>query len=238
MKKSLLILSAIVFSACFAAAAYADGQSYMDRPNSIALKVGYHIYENSDFFDFFSADKKDFNGAVGEISYQRNLSRFLALEAAGGFFSSGKTYTNSLPNVIGDNADLTVTNYYISPSIKLQLPANPFRFYVGAGPDYYYSLVKISYGPSFLYDNSQSFNSFGYHGLAGMEVFIYKNPSADGFSDAPVSLLIEYKYSKVTIKGADENFVRLANVNYSQSYPSHDLDVGGHTIMVGLRWNF
>lgn len=236
MKKMIHLLTAILIIV-FCATAPVQAES-LERKNSVALKAGYHTYEGSDFMDFWGVDKKDYDGFVGEISYERKFSKYLAIEAAGGFFSSTKSYSNTL--LASDNLDTKFTNYYISPSIKLYLPLSNFNFYIGAGPDYYYSVVKLEYvTPGGInYSDSKRYNSFGYHGLAGIEYLFYRKPGEDNFYDAPVGILIEYKYSKVTIGDADENAIDYLNANLGTGYPKHDLEAGGHTFLAGLRWHF
>jgi hypothetical protein len=138
-----------------------------------------------------------------------------------------------------DNLDTRFTNFYISPSLKAYLPIKNLCLYIGAGPDYYYTVGKIKYNVGSLsYNDTKTFNSFGYHGLIGIEYVFYKNPEEDNFYDAPVSFLIEYKYSKVTISDADEDAIDYINSNLGTSLSKHDLEAGGHNIMAGLRWHF
>lgn len=237
MKKtvSLFLVPYLILALC----GLSHAQSvYADRKNAIALKAGYHVAVSSDFTDFWQIDKKDYNAFVGEISYERKFTKFLGLEAAGGFSNSTKDYQNVL--LASDNFDSRFTNFYLSPSIKAYLPIKDMCLYIGAGPDYYYTVGKLQYNSpgGLAYNDTKSFSSFGYHGLAGMEYVIYKDPGADGVFDAPVSFLIEYKYSKVVVSDADKGLIDYLNGNLGTGYSKHDLEAGGHNFTAGLRWHF
>lgn len=237
MKKIVFLVSALFLVSVFWGVSHAQSDPSTGRKNAIALKAGYHITEDSDFTDFYHIDKKDYNAFVGEISYERKFNPYLGIEAAGGFFSSSKFYVNVLFS--SDNLDTRFSNFYISPSLKAYLPIKDLRLYIGAGPDYYYSVVKINYNlGTFSYNDTKSYNSFGFHGLAGIEYIFYKNPGEHGFFDSPVGFLIEYKYSKVTISDADEDAINYLNSNLGTSFSKHDLEAGGHNIMAGFRWHF
>ena len=54
----------------------------------------------------------------------------------------------------------------------------------------------------------------------------------------PMSLFLEYKYSYVMVDGADEQVVKDINSAVGSSMDSHDLNVGGHLVFLGLRWRF
>lgn len=236
MKKTVSLLSALFFILVSCGLSHAQS-ALKDRKNTIALKAGYHIAASGDFTDFWRGDEKDYNAFTGEISYERKFTNYLGIEAAGGFFNSGKYYQNVL--AASDNLDTRFTNFYISPSLKVYLPVKDVCFYIGAGPDYYYTVGKVKYTRGGLSVNqSERFNSFGYHGLVGMEYVFYKNPGEHGFFDAPVSFLIEYKYSQVTISDADEEAIDYINFNLGTNYPKHDLEAGGHNIVAGFRWHF
>jgi hypothetical protein len=56
--------------------------------------------------------------------------------------------------------------------------------------------------------------------------------------DAPVSLILEYKYSWVEINDADKKAIDDVNGAYGSNLSNHDLDVGGHMVFIGMRWHF
>jgi hypothetical protein len=236
MKKTVCLLLALllVLTLC----GISNAQSVLtERKNALALKGGYRIADSSDFTDFWGVDKKDYNNFIGEISYERKFTSYLGLEAALGYSAMSKYHPGAL--YASDSLDTRFTNLYLSPSLKLYLPVRNFSLYIGAGPDYYFTMGKVRYSMGSLYYNdTKTFSSFGFHGLAGMEYVFYRNPAEDNFYDWPVSFLIEYKYSKVTVSDADEGLIDYVNQNIATSYSKHDLEVGGHAFMIGLRWHF
>lgn len=236
MKRTVCLLLTMSFVLTLCGIAHAQS-ALTERKNALALKGGYRLAESSDFTDFWGIDKKDYNGFVGEAAYERKFTRFLGVEAALGYSGMSKYHPNAI--MASDNLDTRFTSIYFSPSLKAYLPIRNFGFYIGAGPDYYFTMGKLKYNFGGLsFNDTKNFNSFGFHGLAGAEYVFYKNPGEDNFYDAPVSFLIEYKYSKVTVSDADGELIDYINSNLATRYSKHDLEAGGHAFMVGLRWHF
>ncbi len=236
MKRTVSLLLTLLFVLALYGTSYAQS-ALTERKNALAVKGGYRIAESSDFTDFWGIDKKDYDGFVGEISYERKFTRFLGIEAALGYSGISKYHPGAIMGT--DNLDTRFTSIYFSPSIKVYLPVSNFGFYIGAGPDYYFTMGKLKYDFGGLsYNDTKTFNSFGFHGLAGVEYVFYKNPAEDNFYDAPVSFLVEYRYSKVTVSDADGELIDYINANLAKTYSKHDLEAGGHAFMIGLRWHF
>ena len=76
------------------------------------------------------------------------------------------------------------------------------------------------------------------HGLAGLDWYVIKKPAEAGKYDIPVSLFVEYKYSWVEIENVDEIVIDDINSVLGTSFPKHEADVGGHTLLAGVRWHF
>ena len=208
------------------------------KNNALSFKIGPHIYGDSDYMDFWKVDEIDFMDATGELTYERKISQKLSFELSFGFFRS----TDVRKDVFfsGDSSDLTIKNLYLSPSAKWSIPiSNSFVFYLGIGPDLYrtskYHFYKFS---SIHYEISETFNTFGLHGLIGIEYYFFKKPAHYGFYDLPVSLLLEYKYSRTNIDDADKILLDRINTFFSTAYSYNDLDVGGHLILFGIRYHF
>ena len=89
----------------------------------------------------------------------------------------------------------------------------------------------------YSYGADDNFVTFGLHGLAGIEWYFIKNPAKSGLYDAPVSLVLEYKYSWVEIKDADEEVIGDLN-SVGLNLSKNDVDVGGHMAFIGIRWHF
>jgi hypothetical protein len=234
----MLTLMICFFMAVAVNAGAAEETAYLQKDNALSLKAGYHLYPGNDFMDFWSASTDDFNGFIGEVAYERRLYKYLWLEVALGFFQSGEEYTGA--RLAGDNMDLTITNAYLSPSLKAVFPLADFiTVYAGAGPDFYYTQSRLTYrAGGFVYDKDENFSSFGAHGLGGIEIYIMRRPTDFGFWDMPVGIFFEYKYTWLPVKDFDDGLINAFNAAYGTSYESHDADVGGHAFFGGIRWHF
>jgi len=216
------------------------------RNNAVTIKVGYHFYEDSDFTDYWMVDPDDYNEVAFELAYERELIRYLGLEAALGYNKSNKTYSYTNLVYSGDRSTMEtdLQNFYLSVSLKPHLPLGSyFQLYVGAGGDFYYTDVKMegTYergGTAIYINHSEERFTFGYHGLAGVEVVLLKDPAKFGVWDMPMSLFLEYKYSHVMAKDADKKPIKDINSFTGSSLGYHDLNVGGHLVFAGLKWRF
>ena len=237
MKKVIFCFILLYF--IFGNAVYAEETaSHLLKNNAIALKLGEHFYEyGDDFMNFWSIDERDMKSFALELAYERKVTRGLGIELALGRFKSSKTYSNVV--FVGDSSNIEIENIYLSPTLKGYMPVNDnFVFYIGVGPDIYYSDGKYKYrATGFSYDVNDDFVSLGVHGLAGVEWYVYKN-SPPGVYDAPVSLFLEYKYSWVNVDDADRKVIDDINNYYGTTFNKNDLNVGGHIIFLGLRWHF
>jgi hypothetical protein len=208
------------------------------KNNALSFKIGPHIYGDNDYMDFWKVDKVDFIGATGELAYERKISQKLSIELSLGFFRSTDDHKGVLFS--GDSSDLTIKNLYLSPSAKWSIPIhNSFVFYLGIGPDYYrtrkFHFYKFG---SIHYEISETFNTFGLHGLIGVEYYFFKQPVQYGFYDLPVSLIFEYKYSWANIDDADKVLIDNINNFFGTTHSYNDMDVGGHIIFLGIRYHF
>ncbi|MCX5834071.1 MAG: outer membrane beta-barrel protein [Deltaproteobacteria bacterium] len=215
-----------------------EERAHLLKDNAFSIKAGYHLYPSSDFMDSWNINQDDFNGFIGEVAYERRLYKYLWLEVAVGYFQSSEESQGTL--LAGDSLDLTIISAYLSPTLKLVFPiADALTVYAGAGPDYYYTESRLKYQTGgFTYDRDETFNSFGAHGLAGIEIYIMKKPTDFGFWDAPVGIFFEYKYTWLPVKDFDGELIRNYNAAHGTSYESHDADVGGHAFFGGFRWHF
>ena len=235
-----VVLFTLGFFFIFVSSIYAAevGGIHFLKDNALSFKIGPHIYGGSDYMDFWKVDEGDFMGATGELTYERKISQKLSFELSLGFFRSTDVQKDVFFS--GDSSDLTIKNLYLSPSAKWSIPiSNSFVFYLGIGPDLYrtnkYHFYKFG---SINYETTESFNTFGLHGLIGIEYYFFKKPVNYGFYDLPVSLLLEYKYSWANIDDADKILLDRINTFFSTAYSYNDLDVGGHLIFFGIRYHF
>ena len=208
------------------------------KDNALSFKIGSHIYGNNDYIDSWKFDDANLMSASGELAYERQISKKIAIELSLGYFRSSDIQKNVLFS--GDSSDLTTKNLYLSPTAKCNLPlSKSFVFYAGIGPDYYrtrkYHFYKFG---SINYEIIETFNTFGLHGLIGIEYYFFKKPVKYGFYDLPVSLIFEYKYSWANIGDADKALIDKINTFFSATHSYNDLNVGGHLILIGIKYHF
>lgn len=213
---------------------------HLAKQNSIALKPGYHTYPDSDLFDFWSIDEDDFSDFMFEIAYERKINPYIGLEIAGGYFSSDERYQDVLSR--DDSANIDIVNIYMSPSLKVYLPASDyFYLYAGAGPDIYYTDLDFDYTDHNIIEGSYSKDNdeitFGGHVMGGMEFYLFKYLQQKRYK-TPVGLFVEYRYSWVDVDNLDEPVIDDINAELNTSYSANDLDVGGGQFLFGLRWHF
>jgi opacity protein-like surface antigen len=215
-----------------------EKSSYFHKNNALGFKLGYHFFESSDFTNFWEIDEGDMNSFAFELAYERKINPTLGIELSVGYFKSDETYHNVL--FVNDSSDIEIENYYLSPSLKCHIPViKTLFFYFGGGPDLYYSEGNYKYNTTgYSYDVNDNFVTFGLHGLAGIEWYFYTHPARNDMYDAPVSLILEYKYSWVEINDADKKAIDDVNGAYGSNLSNHDLDVGGHMVFIGMRWHF
>jgi len=230
LRKVLLLTLGVVL---LSGTAYAeDTRLHLDKKNAIALKLGWHWYETSDVFDFWHFNENNFDCPVWAFAYERMIRERLGIEVSLGYFKSSESNTAG--------SDLTITNIFVSPTAKYYFPVgDTFVFYAGAGLDYYNTKWDHKYSGAFTYAwGPDHFNSFGLHGLGGVDWYIFKNPEKYGFYSSPVSLFLEYQYTYLNIDGVDDRVIREGNAQLGQSNPTHDLDLGGSTVFIGIRWHY
>jgi opacity protein-like surface antigen len=208
------------------------------RNNALSLKIGPHIYGNNDYKAFWKFWDEYLLGPTFELTYERQISKKIAIEFSLGYFRSSDIQNNVL--FPGDSSDLTTKNWYLSPTAKYNLPiSKSLLLYAGIGPDYYrtkkYHFYRFG---SVNYELIETFNTFGLHGLVGVEYYFFKQPGKYGFYDFPVSLIFEYKYSWAIIEDADKELLDRINAFFSTNYTYNDFDAGGHFILIGLKYHF
>lgn len=231
LRKALLLAVGAVL---LTGTAYAeDTRLHLQKKNAFSLKFGYHWYEDSDVFDFWRFNNRDFDALVTALAYERKIWPWLGIEVSLGYSrSSERNYSGS---------DLTITNVSVSPTAKYYFPlGDTFVLYAGGGLDYYNTKWDHTVSsPGFTYGwGHDRFDTFGLHGLAGADWYIFKAPEKHGFYSAPVSLFLEFRYTLLEIEEVDDREIRELNADLGQSNPKHDLDLGGLTFFLGLRWHY
>jgi hypothetical protein len=213
--------------------AYAqDAPLHLQKKNAISVKLGWHLYEQSSVFDFWNLNENEFDGAVWAFAYERKICPHLGIEVSLGFSRSTEATAGS---------DLTITNFSISPTAKYYFPfGDTFVFYAGGGLDYYNTKYDHKYSSgTFTYRwGADRFHTLGFHGLGGVDWYLFKTPEKHGFYSAPVSLFLEYQYTLLEIDNADDRVIRARNAQLGESNPTHELDLGGSTVFFGIRWHY
>jgi opacity protein-like surface antigen len=249
-----LLLTVVLLFLC-SAPADAQNDKHLSKRNALGLKIGYHFYLTNDMMDYWLMEEEDYNSAVGELTYEFKLSNYVGIDFSFCFFETDNDYGNS-KRISGTgyyidmypSSNLKVRSFFLSPSIKAYLPLNEsVLLYAGVGPDYNYTQADF-YWRCDVNDGattyqlgireSDEYHSFGYHGLAGIEYYFYKEPQVHGAYDAPVSLFLEYKYSSLEVKDVDDKVLNTIRTNTGVNVDPHDMTTGGHFVYLGLRWHF
>ncbi|MBN2687571.1 MAG: outer membrane beta-barrel protein [Deltaproteobacteria bacterium] len=253
LRRSLILAGIfLLFAGTFAAAEDSD---YLSKKNAVGVRIGYHLYDSNDTIDYWQMDKSDFSSAIGEITYERSLSKRFGIDFSVGFFETDDNF-DSCKRISGSGyyidvypqSNTKVRNIFFSPTLKVYLSlSDSVLLYAGAGPDYCYSEAEFQWrldvnDGTTTYDltinETDNRHSFGAHGLVGIEYYFYKDPKSHGAFDAPVSLFFEYKYATINVGDFDEKVVDNIHANSGVSIGKHDWNVGGHYVYVGLRWHF
>jgi len=230
LRKVLLLTLGIVL---LSGTAYSEDASvHLQKKNACSLKLGWHWYERSNVFDFWHFNENNFDATVWAFAYERKIRERLGIEVSLGFFKSSEANTAG--------SDLTITNVFVSPTAKYYFPvSDTFVFYAGGGLDFYSTKWDHKYSNAFTYGwGHDRFNTFGLHGLGGVDWYLFRTPERHGFYSAPVSLFLEYQYTVLEIDDVDDRVIRERNAQLGESNPKHDLDLGGSTVFLGIRWHY
>ncbi len=249
------LILAVVFVLFVGTFAVAEDRDYLTKKNAVGIRVGYHLYNDNDTIDYWQMETSDFSSAVGEITYERSLSKHFGIDFSVGFsetdddFGSAKRISgNSYYIDVYPQSTTQIRTIYFSPTIKAYFPlSDSVLLYAGAGPDYCYTEAEFQWrldvnDGTTTYDltinETDSRHSFGAHGLAGIEYYFYKDPRVHGAFDAPVSLFFEYKYATINVGDFDEKVGDTIRANAGVSIDKNDWNVGGHYVFLGLRWHY
>jgi hypothetical protein len=236
MRKVFIIL-VTVFLILTAGTALAETETYdpYDKDYAVSIQWMRTFLENSDFKDYWDLESS-YDG--WGISVERKFRNNASIELTGGY---GK-YDKDVDNVfsIDDTVSASIKGYYLSltPKQYFQL-SDDSALYVGGGPDYYDIKLKLDYiSPLYTEGMDDRFHVLGLHAVAGIDLVVIKNPGSQGSFDAPLSIFVEYRYSWVKVDDADKKLIDKINKAFGSSEDYHDLNMGGHTGVAGLRWRF
>jgi len=230
-RRNVLFLTLVVFS--LGGTLYAEEESlHLRTNNTFSFALGYHWYRESNAVIYWHINEKDYDSFVPALAYERKISKRIGIEVSVGHFRAKETYPYGSGYVWP-----SIKNLYVSPSVKFYLPGgDTFVFYVGAGPDYYYTAWDLEYRTTGLYYKSaENFSTFGAHGLAGVDWYVYKHPEKHGYYRAPVSLFGECRYTLLDVADVD---IKAVNAGFGTPGIGHHLEVGGPMLSIGLRWHW
>jgi len=230
-RRNVLFLTLVVFS--LGGTLYAEEESlHLRTNNTFSFALGYHWYRESNAVIYWHMNEKDYDSFVPALAYERKISKRIGIEVSVGHFRAKETYPYGSGYVWP-----SIKNLYVSPSVKFYLPGgDTFVFYVGAGPDYYYTAWDLEYRTTGLYYKSaENFSTFGAHGLAGVDWYVYKHPEKHGYYRAPVSLFGECRYTLLDVADVD---IKAVNAGFGTPGIGHHLEVGGPMLSIGLRWHW
>jgi len=208
------LLALIVLWPQTAAAAGVDAP--FQPVHSLALKVGYHRYNSSDYFDSNSGlvSPGDLAGLSGELEYDWRWEREKSLTVTAGQYRSETDFKNVCCGSLQFSTQylLLTPKYHFAIRLRPQKnPAEePLEGYLGGGIGFYHFTREVS---GTVQDHLSS-NVLGLHALAGIEAPLIKR----------FSVFLEARYAVAKVKSAD---------------PFDDsLDVGGMNYSLGIRWQF
>lgn len=242
MEDSMFLLRRVITVLCMtcilAGNAFSEeNEAHLQKRLGIGLRPGVHNFVDSDLTDFWKFDPKK-NDFMAEMSFEYKLFQPVGIEFAIGRTSMVSTVYSTLE--ASDQAILDINSYYLSPSIKLYRKlTSRLLIFGGIGPDLYRTKGTFIYTPSgsSQYRLGSSKLVYGMHGLLGLEYFFSTNPGASGSYNWPVSVELQYRYATALLDEADKVLIDQINEDQSTTYGNHELDVGGHSITIGLKWH-
>jgi opacity protein-like surface antigen len=209
-------LGGLIFAILFTVPAHAA----VDRPHALTFKIGYHLYPSSSYFEF--SDSLGLGGTDQlsgqslefiDYTYQWRPRWGLNVTLYGAYF---RKYTPA-----SDFQQSLVTSYHtIMPVYTLwgQRKPQSWLVYTGVGIGSYGLTLRVDFpGVTDEFNN----HTYGYVALLGAE---YRVSDQVGF-------LIEEKYARARMGfgrdfGADPTSRALR------------IDLGGHNLLVGVRFHF
>jgi opacity protein-like surface antigen len=206
-------------------------KDFLDKKSAWAVKLGWHLAETSAYADYWNLSAGDMSGPALEVGYEYRFYRWLALEVPLGFRYATRTVPFGDPALSTRTERFTQFTLWLSPSAKFYAPVgDKFGVYAGLGPDILYTSNDFSTNDKL----GSSEAGFGFHGMAGGEYIVQQIRKTGSY----ISIGLEYKYTKVTIKEADETEIRRLNLTKGTGLAPHDWDIGGHTFMAGVRYHY
>ncbi len=167
--------------------------------HSLALKVGYHRYDQSEYLDTNSGlvSQGNLSGRSEEIEYDRRWRGDASLAVTAGRYHS----RTDLKDICCSSMDFS-TNYLLFTP-KYYSSIEPVEWYIGAGAGYY-NFIRQVHG---LLSDRLSANVFGIHAVVGLNWPVLPR----------ISVFTEARYALAKVKSADpfNDALDVGGLNYS-----------------------
>lgn len=238
MKQIIGVPAVALLLVCAVVPAGMAAEELVPRKNAVAFKLGAQIYNQSHFTEFWGIDDGSLTGLVFEFDYDRRIFNFLFVDVSLGYSTADENATSTPIDTASSGISLNTLT--LSPTLKAVAPLNKsLFFYGGIGPDIAYASSEIEVANSGAKTRiSDSSVALGGHALVGLEWLFYKKPARDGYLDAPLGLIFEYKFAFIPINDFDRDAIDAVNAGLGTSFASNDFDAGGHFVSIGLKWHF
>lgn len=242
--KKMWIPVIILLSVLYGVASGDEYNEHLDKNMSLSIKLGTHIYPDSDFIDYWDFDPETIFIPPIEMAYEYKLKKNIGIEISGGYTQMDSTVTYLTGASPSDgtrlSSEVSLANIYILTTIKLYKEINDsFLVYGGIGPNVYDSMgqikCQVSGGDPYKLDISRF--SFGAHGVAGVEYYFFKAPTKHGLYDWPVSAELQYRYTWNNLDKIDRELINQINTDYNTQLENNDAAVGGHSFTIAIKWH-
>jgi peptidoglycan-associated lipoprotein len=205
-----IIIALLLALQWMTAAVEAQAQEDTQMTHQLALKMGFHLYRSSDYFNSTSQffDQKDLTSLAEELDYDYLWFPPSTLSVAVGYIG-GKTDFKSICC-----SQVEFRNRYVMTTLKFRIKPvklKPVEFYFGPGVGLNHFNRRIT-----VSDGSDNFSQrvFDLHFVAGAEVRL----------NTRLSILLESRYSTANIKHANAL--------------DDSLNIGGLTTFAGVAWQY
>ena len=175
--------------------------------HSAALKLGYHFYPQSDYFDTTAAylDPQDFAGVSGEIEYDYRWQEEVSLSLTLGYYD-GKADANE---ICCTRLKFSTTYFLITP--KYHILALPLDGYLGAGIGYY--LFELKQSGSIDISDTLSTSLAGFHVLIGAQWLL--TPYLSTFAE------VRYAWASVSSANSLDDSLGIGGANFALGAAYH-----------------
>jgi peptidoglycan-associated lipoprotein len=205
-----VIVTPLLLSQFKASVAYAQAGENIEMAHRLALKMGFHLYRNSEYFNtndpFF--DKKDLSSTAGELEYEYLWFPPSSMGFSIGYYEGGTDFNSICCSRV------KFSNLYERATLKLNIkPAKlrPLEFYLGTGMGFNHFERSLT-----VLDAHEKITRrvFDIHFVAGARLNLASR----------LALLLESRYATARIRHSNG----LDDI----------LNIGGLTTFLGVSWRY